>query len=197
MSPKIFKQQRLHCLIFFSDRGYSILLKNFKRQRLCHAKITKSNILAKYEAIFKNILGGYSRAPGWLNCEKNRKSKILWHCPFKEALVRYTHRIVNNDRRQCRGRLSTFGYLSAICCTFFWSDLLRNIHGVKNNFVSFFFLSNIVQILFFTNITGDTAICKTEYFEVKWYETIPTSNICKIILTLWLFFYEVRSKKVQ
>jgi len=30
----------------------------------------KAEYLGEFEAIFKNILGGYSGAPGWLNHEK-------------------------------------------------------------------------------------------------------------------------------
>jgi len=45
----------------------------------------KVEYLGKFEAIFKNNLGGYSGTPGWLNHEKNRRSKISWHCPFNGA----------------------------------------------------------------------------------------------------------------
>jgi len=41
-----------------SDRGY--VAQNFKVE-----------YLGKFKAIFKNILGGYSGALGWLNHEKN------------------------------------------------------------------------------------------------------------------------------
>jgi len=60
-------------------------LKIFKRQRL-YRKNFKVEYFSEFEAIFKNILGDYSGAPGWLNHEQNRRSKISWHCPFKETI---------------------------------------------------------------------------------------------------------------
>jgi len=37
----------------------------------------KVEYLSQFEAIFKNILGGYSGTPGWLNHEKTWRSKML------------------------------------------------------------------------------------------------------------------------
>jgi len=37
----------------------------------------KVEYLYEFEAIFKNILGGYSGAPGWLNLEKKPEVKNL------------------------------------------------------------------------------------------------------------------------
>jgi len=51
----------------------------FKATEAMCRKNFKVEYLGEFEAIFKNVLG----APRWLNHEKNRRSKISWHCPFK------------------------------------------------------------------------------------------------------------------
>jgi len=49
--------------------------KNFEVEYLC-----------EFEAIFKNILGGYLGAQGWLNCEKTGGQKSRDTVPLKPTL---------------------------------------------------------------------------------------------------------------
>jgi len=44
----------------------------------------KVEYLGEFEAILKNILGGYSGALGWLNYEKNRSRKSRDTVPLTE-----------------------------------------------------------------------------------------------------------------
>jgi len=46
----------------------------------------KVEYLGQFKAIFKNILEGYSGAPGWLNHEKNRGQKSQDTVPFTQYL---------------------------------------------------------------------------------------------------------------
>jgi hypothetical protein len=50
----------------------------------------KIEYLREYEFIFKTALAHESGDPGVLFAEKNRGSKILWDCPFKQRFLHIT-----------------------------------------------------------------------------------------------------------